>query len=422
MSYDGSRSVPAYSPFGVDAATIGQYYGTSDVKHDDIQNNFAFRFGHNNNMSLQWLFRSSETDAWGNYGGLANASYYPYNPLSYSSWDFLFPGGLSQYDQEVYLLPGVPATNSKPTSAEETQWQPLAFNKLGYTWNINSSTFMNLNWANFYQQTGNTNYTEGSSQPGLAEVGGQRIFSEMDLTHQFGSNHTTTLALRYEDDLPRWNQQSPWFAMLTQGYIQQGINDSLVGAGLGPNEPSIDDWYLPVNPGQPVNQTTNPCIGAGGAPDPYGCYVYDYMIQHNLWHGTLPRIPTEGLDYNHTIFHESGIGIRDQWAVNPRLNLDYGLRMDSDKLDWGYNPYGGPTVADARANPSDVTPSTKLGSNFLNPSLPGAALCGLVPSRRQRCVPLLVRALGEFLLRTDRRHAVQSLERSLVYGHDALER
>lgn len=382
MSYDGSRYVPAYAPYGADAATIGAYYGISYTKHDDIQNNFVMRFGHQNNMSLQWLFRTSDQQQWGNYGGLQGAAYYPYNPLSYSSWDFLFPGttppggacgSLCQYDQEVYLLPGVPSTNTPPKSAEEVLWQPLAFNKLGYTWNINSTTFMNLNWANFYQQSGNTNFTAGSSQPGWSEVGGQRIFSELDLTHQFGENHTTTLALRYEDDLPRWNQQSPWFGMLTMGYISQGINGSLEAAGFYPNEPSIDDWYLPLNPGQPVNQTTNPCVGGwnGNTPvnDPYGCYVYDYMLQKGLWKGTLPRIPTEGLDYNHSIFHQSGIGIRDQWAVNSRLNLDYGLRMDIDRLDWGYNVFGGPTKADARSNPSDVTVATKLGSNFLNPRI-----------------------------------------------------
>lgn len=363
FSYDGSRSVPQYAPYGVNAADVGQYYGVGYTKHDDIQNNLVFRFGHMKDMSLQWLFRTSTQQQWGNYGGLAQASYYPYNPLSYSSWDFLFPGGLPEYQNDVFLLPGVPSTDMKPASAEQVVWQPLAFDKIGYTWNINPSTFLNLNWANFYQQTGSTNYTSGSYLPSLAEVGGQRIFSEMDLTHQFGANHTTTLAVRYEDDLPRWNQQSPWFSLLTMGYIYSGINGALTSAGLTANEPGIEDWYLPPTVGQPVNQTTNPCPGG-----PYGCYVYDYMLQNGLWHGSLPRIPTQGIDYHHAIFHEAGIGIRDQWEVNSRLHLDYGLRVDADNLDFGRNIFGGPTLADQYSNPSDV-PANKLGNDFLRPRI-----------------------------------------------------
>src|SRR5579872_2504307 len=35
FSYDGSRGVPQYAPFGADSATIGQYTGISRVDHDD---------------------------------------------------------------------------------------------------------------------------------------------------------------------------------------------------------------------------------------------------------------------------------------------------------------------------------------------------------------------------------------------------
>jgi hypothetical protein len=366
VSYDGSRSTPEYAPYGVDASAVGAYFGTSYVKHDDIQNNFVFRFGHQKNMSLQWLFRSSLQQAWGNYGGLAQAGYYPYNPLANSSWTFLFPqnNAIDNYQSLVYLEPGVPATPMQPSTAEETLYQPLAFNKIGYTWNMNPTTFLSLNWANFYQQSGGSNYTNGSFLPGIAEVGGQRIFSELDLTHQFGINHITTLAARYEDDLPRWYQSSPWFSMLTMGYIYSGINSSLASAGLGPNEPGVEDFFTPNDLTQPVS-AANPC------PVTYGCYVYDYMQQNGLWKGpsSMPRIPAQGIDYHHAIFHQAGIGIRDQWAVNERLRLDYGLRIDLDKMDWGYNPYGGPTQADALSNPSDVTVATKLGANFLYPKI-----------------------------------------------------
>src|SRR5579885_2239275 len=355
FSYDGSRAVPAYAPFGADAATIGQYadiFGAgaavSRIDHDDLQNNFVFRFGHSNNMSVQWLLRSSDERRFGNYGGLTNVSYYPYNPLVQAAWAGLFPGGNAEFARDVWLFPGVPASNVAPASPEEVYDTPLTFNKVGYTWNINPSTFLNMAWANLYNQTISPNYLTGNSNVSSVQNGGQRVFGETDLTHQFGQDHTTTLALRYEDDLPRWHQESPYFSLAT------------LGIGV-PNEPSITDWYLPANTAQPVS-ASNPCPAAGG------CYLYSYMLANGLWNGvsSLPRIPTQGLDYHHAIFHESGVGLRDQWTVSSRLHLDYGLRVDLDNLDWGRNPFN--PSAQALANPSDVNPAS-LNNAFLRPRI-----------------------------------------------------
>ncbi len=346
FSYDGSRAVPKFAPFGVDASTIGEYFGVSRTDHDDIQNNLVFRFGHNNDMSLQWLLRESDQRQYGNYGGLAQAAYYPYNPRSYIAWEGYFPGGLPEYQSDVWLLPGVPSTDIAPTTPEEVTYQPLTFNKVGYTWNMNPTTFLNLNWANLYQLSGATNYTSGSFVPTLVETGGQRVSGEADLTHQFGQNHTTTLAFRYEDDLPRFSQETTY--------------QSIQALGIGlPNEPAISDWYLPPALGQPVS-AGNPCPVSGG------CYIYNYMLTNGLWNGSLPRIPTFGIDYHHSIFHEAGIGLRDQYTVNSRLHLDYGVREDLDNLDWGQNPFN--SSPQALANPSDVSPSLLTGT-FLRPRI-----------------------------------------------------
>jgi len=375
FSYDGSRTTPQYAPYGVDAATIGQYYGFSRVDHDDIQNNFVFRFGHNNNMSLQWLLRTSDERQYGNYGGLQQASYYPYNPIAQTPWYFGFPGTppytspQQEYAATVWLLPGVPASNVLPTTNEEINATPLNFNKVGYTWNINPTTFLNLNWANFYNQTIGQGFTNGSFQPTYVQLGGQRVFGEMDLTHQFGSNHTTTLALRYEDDLPRWNEQATWFSSDTLTFAGGPINaGSLAGGGIA-FLPDISDWYLPANTNAPVDPVNNPCPANTITGAPGSCYIYTYMTTHGLWTGpsSLPRIPTQGLDYHHAIFHESGIGLRDQWTVSSRLHLDYGLRLDADNLDWGMNPFN--FTPQALSNPSDVTPSDKLGNDFLRPRI-----------------------------------------------------
>lgn len=361
FSYDGSRSVPQYAPFGIDAAAIGEYAGISYVKHDDLMNNLIYRFGHYSDMSFQVLTRWENNDAWGNYGGLAQAAYYPYNPLAYAPWVGLYPGTatmtpLQEYQSVVGLLPGVPAIDSPVTQAEQVQSQPMSFAKLGYTWNISPTTFLDASYANFYQQTIGTNTTNGSAYPSDVQLGGQRLADELDLTHQFGARHTVTLALHYEDDLPRWNQISPSFSQYSLWAAQvEGLS----------NEPQISDWYLPPNTSQPVG-VGNPCPNAppaaGGGPGT--CYVYTYMLTHGLWDGTLPRIPSQGLDYNHTIFHQWGAGLRDQWTLNSRLHLDYGLRLDGDNLDWGRNPWN--NSPQALSNPSDVNPQV-LTNAFLRP-------------------------------------------------------
>src|SRR5579884_945312 len=382
-AFDGSASVPEYYPIGVPAADIqigpagvnGQYYGPGFTSHRDFQNNFVYRFGRNNNMSVQWLYRNEWQNQWGNYGGLSGAGYYPSNPLAYLPWNLDFPGDIGQMNTVTYLAPPLTSYSQVPTSAEETLYQPLAFNKVGYTWNINSSTFLNLAWANFFQQTGSTNYSQGTT-PNLAEVGGQRVFGEADLTHQFGANHTTTLAFRYEDDLPRWYADSPYQEMcpLWSNEMALGGVGGLVfcaGGNTGnPYTPTMSDWYLPANPaleGQPIGPG-NPCQTDPITGVPGTCYIYQYLVTSGKWKGALPIIPTGGIDYHHAIFHESGIGIRDQWDVNPRLHLDYGLRIDADNLDWGLNPYGGPTLANARANPSDINASS-WGNDFLRPRI-----------------------------------------------------
>ncbi len=353
FSYDGTRSVPQYAPFGVDAATIAQYYGTSYIKHDDIVNNLVYRFGHQNDMSIQWLFRNEWNNEWGNYGGLQNAAYYPYNPLGYSPWNQIFPNGLAQLNSETVLMPGVPSSNITPTGPEETLYQPLAFNKVGFTWNLNSSTFLSLSYANFYQQSGSTNYIQGNDSPGVQEVGGQRLSDEFDLTHQFGTAHTTTLAIRYQNDLPRWWTTSPYGLLCPLSGFCSGENTGLAYA------PDISDFYLPANSaliGQQIS-AANPCQTDPLTGNPGSCYVYDWLVTNGKWTGSLPLIPTEGIDYHHAMFHEAGIGLRDQWVVSSRLHLDYGLRLDADNMDWGVNPWGGPTALEAAANPSDIAPA-----------------------------------------------------------------
>lgn len=352
FAVDSNRRVPRYAPFGADAATIGQYGGQSFINHDDIIDNFVYRFGKNNNQSLQALFRTSDDTIPGNYGGLTKGLYYPYNSLANGFWTAPLPNAQADFDALVHYFNGVPLTDQAPRSPEIVSYTPLHFIKFGYNWSINPTTFFSASYANFFQFNGGTNFTSGNIGPAFVEVGGQRVTYRGDLTHQFGSKHTVTLATKYEDALPRWHQEGAVGLMYPLEYLSPSPGS--------PGSPAIDDYFLPSNPALVSDPNTNPCQGVGG-PDPNGCYIHDQLVRMGKWNGTMPRVPTAGIDYHHSLFQEWGVGLRDEWQVNNKLKLDYGARVDGANYKFGPNPFNSDI-----SNPSDVNPNS-IGNDFLRP-------------------------------------------------------
>jgi hypothetical protein len=193
-----------------------------------------------------------------------------------------------------------------------------------------------------------------------SEIGGTRIGFDLNITHQFGSNHTVTLATKYENGYPRWNDEQPGYSALG---LSLGELYQLGAAAAGPQEaPGFTYWALPTTPGKPVS-AANPCsYNPFGSADP--CYIYSYLLSKGLYTGTssMPQIPTFGIDYHGSDFQMWGVGIRDQWTVSPKLKLDYGLREDGAQYKFGPNTY----AADPNGNPSDLAQSL-LSPTFLEP-------------------------------------------------------
>jgi hypothetical protein len=380
FSYDGQRYVPQNYPFGVDASTIGEFAGTSFVKHDDLQNNFVYRFGKDNDQSIQVLFRVSDDQQLGNYGGLENAQYYFYNPLASANFtnNLVFgtpsltetpansgqPGSFLGYGsfQNAYtslfqLLPGIPSTSTvNPSQPEEIGYQPLHFIKVGYTKNFGSSTFLNADYYDWGVVQGSTDYTGGGG-PDAQEIGGTRVGFDVNLTHQFGSNHTVTLATKYENADPRWNLEAPVdsaFGLSLGEYYQL----------IGQEAPGFTYWALPTTPGAAISATNKCSYNLFGSADP--CYIYNYLQSHGLYTGiaSMPQIPTFGIDYHGSDFQSWGVGIRDQWTVSSKLKIDYGLREDGAQYKFGPNTY----AYDPYGNPSDLS-NNLLSPQFLEPRI-----------------------------------------------------
>jgi hypothetical protein len=411
FSFRSTRSAPQYAPYGVDAADVGQYYGTSFNYDDDVLNNFYYKFGKNDDQQIQILTDWLDHRAWANYGGLQYANYYPYDPYSqaFFTTDFsgfpMFPqtpndpAGLGWYQSVIPYVAHVPKCSvpvgeqagpcpnpPHPTSPEQYVYGPTNFLKIGYTRPLGRSTSFNAffyNWGGLVANniTGSSSdLTLGSYLPGYNNAGGRKVGFQAQITALASEKHTLTLVGKFENGFPYWDQQNvgnTWQGFFGGRGMDQAVsNPCLTTMAVYtncyvPNGPRVEDWYLPLNTNAPVNFATNPCIGPAldngytpNAPTQEGCYLYSWLVAHGKWTGKLPTIPSTGFDYMGADFQQFGIGLRDQWTVNQRLNVDWGLRVDGQNLKWA----GNKLLNKDLGNTADIgTYYAQLSSSYLYP-------------------------------------------------------
>uniref|UniRef100_E6Q556 TonB-dependent receptor-like beta-barrel domain-containing protein n=1 Tax=mine drainage metagenome TaxID=410659 RepID=E6Q556_9ZZZZ len=366
-SFSASRYVPNNGPVNVPSANLATgasynpYFGTSYERHNDFVDNMVFRFGKNNHESFQILGRVAFTQQYGNYGGLTGLTYFqnpnaPGNNNLFTQFDSGFGANNSYIASLMPTLPYAPSNPAAPVlSPELVNNAPLNFVKLGYTNSLNSRTFLSLAYYNWGLFTGGSNYTtyqQNGVATGWAVYGGTRSGFIASITRAIGDSNTLTLEGSYEHAHPYWDGQQPGYSLLA-------LDPSAVyGPGVtfgGPLSPNSGDFALPATPGQPVNPTTNPCNVTGG------CYIYSQLLAAGKWTGTMPQIPTFGINYHGTTQQIWGVGLRDQWQLGNRLNLDFGARIDGEQNKFGPTPYAGISTT-----PSDVAPN-KVGNAFIRP-------------------------------------------------------
>jgi hypothetical protein len=387
FAYSGSRYVPQYAPYGANSTqqslegqgVNGQYYNTAYLAHDDLLDNFVFRFGNNGSQSLQVLERNADERGYAGYGGLNGLQYFSnvnsgflsglstaadvlgYGPPNSPTGPFQFPGATIA-QQNAYLGKLLPAIPFQPPSdalvkqADETTANPLQFLKIAYTNNLNSTTFLSTtyyNWALYEGGTDYANYPNVGFGIGYQNIGGSRTGFLADLTKQIGNNQTVTLEGKYENAKPYWDGQQP-------GYSAYAL---ILGTLFSSEYPNVSDWFLPAHPGQPIS-ASNPCIGAGTgatavANGKGGCYLYSELLSQGKWTGTLPSIPIFGINYHGTDQQQWGLGLRDQYSPTAHLHLDFGVRVDGEQNRFGQDQLGSNT-------PSDVNPD-KVSNAFIRP-------------------------------------------------------
>jgi len=344
IAYNGQRDVPYYGYHTSDTASYGNFYGISYEANDDFVNNFVLRFGHDNNQSLQILYQNRNLQQWGNAGGIGGQQYYLFDPASYSQateapgiaapLGSAFYGGLPTFQQLIGLAPYTPAVHVPPSGPELEYFNPTRFLKFEYDRTLSASTFLALrayNWNTL--QGGQNNLIAGSALPNWQQAGGSRSGLSGELTKQFSEKHTVTLAGKFENQHPIWDDYDPY------SVAEDLVYDGSPSLGGGPNS-GVAAWQDFINAPGGICPLTN------AAPGPGGCYLAKYFPNG------IPRIPVDGINYHESDFQVFGFALRDQWSPSPRLKFDLGVREDGANYKLGRNP-----LYANLDNPYDVPPS-----------------------------------------------------------------
>ncbi len=355
IAYTGQRSVPFCSVggctgyYGSNVAQYGAFYSTGYQANDDIVNNFVYKFGRNNNQSLQILYQVRDLQDFGNLGGLKGQTFYPYDPATYVPNGFAPPPGSgssglqypfqsgARFGQLIGLVQGTPGSNTAPTIGELVAFNPTRFLKFEYTNSLDASTFFAIRSYNWNTLQGGSSTLQGSPDPSWAQTGGSRTGVSAEITKQFSAKHTLTLAGKYENQHPIWDGYYPYEITQLLGFIPPGFG-----------VPSAADFAPLTSSGM--------CSLNNEAPGPNGCYLAKYF-GHNI-----PRIPISGINYHQSDFQVFGLALREQWAPNSRFKMDLGVREDGANYKFGQNLPLSPDPG----NPSDVDPSA-ITPNYLQP-------------------------------------------------------
>jgi hypothetical protein len=318
ISYTGVRSNPYVGYSGANASAYGTYYNPAYQQSDQFLDNFIFKFGKDLSQSLQVLYVNSDYVSSGLYGGIGGAQYYPADPANPVAgiWG-------PTYGQFVGLNPDVNGAGlGNPPGNYQQAWNPTRYLKFEYVNNLDSATFLRLRYYNWETLQGSANDIGSysiSNGGGLGAypteniTGGPRVGGTIDLQHQFGRNLTVSFAGKYETAHPIWDGYDPNALIFLLG----------VGAG-GPNGPSEAD-FLP------------------------GGYLSTFFP------GGVPRVPNSGINYNGAWFQTYGAGLRFQYDAG-KLKLDFGVREDGQRQNYGINPYNSFDAGDpSNVNPANIT-------------------------------------------------------------------
>ena len=331
-TFTGRNQNRIYGAFNSNTTDIGAFFSTQNVQSRDIINNFVYKFGRDNNQSLQLLYQNQSAIFNANAGGISGLTYKTADAYALSRIR-TYTGLTTPQIQSglIQLYPGQFSATSMLNDYSGSI-QPNDTLKLQYTMAPDPSSFYSLK---FYKVNAVTTFrrpfvsedSQGNYYRSLQ--GGVRTGFGLDAQKQLGDKHLIKYGMKYDFLHPVFSYASPVYGAESIGPVFTN--------GTG----EVKD-FLP-----------------GG-----------YLAMNGFTNQQIPVFQTTAT----TNRQDTAFYITDSWSPTSRVKADIGLREDISNLqipDPAKNPElfaPGTTSVDARAkNPHILEPriavSYQMGRN-----------------------------------------------------------
>jgi hypothetical protein len=306
LAFAGAQTGYLYGDGRYPAAEIGQSANTSLETDRETLNNLIFRFGKHDNQAVQFFFDIAQHNFIGGYGGLAGYCFESCNPYLTGFYSGVY--GFTPSQVTELTGPMINQTSPTETLAEGNRgpgnyFQPNQAFKLGYTFNINPSTFLSASLysvdsvVTFDFPTGTTNNL-GLGETDLLQ-GGHSLGGVFKLQKQFSDKNQGEIGYEYGWLHPVYQQNEysySWLSFLVNG----------------------DTFFTPYDFISPTDPNC-PATGLGGTCGyAYGAFPGASQLQ----------IPSMAQNSNINRRDESYYA-NDKWDLSDRFHVDLGLRLET---------------------------------------------------------------------------------------------
>jgi hypothetical protein len=347
-----------YGPWGTSVYDNNVFYNAANYQEEgDFVNNFVFRFGKDQNQSLQFLYYNNTLSQYDNVAGVNLPYDNLYAPTIGNVQAFtaapdgaVIPANIiaQLIRPESGQLPGgntSPCCGSKDYATQPDSVSNTSLVKFEYDNQLNATTSLNLRY--FHSDILNSAYPVGAQEnfpnpfPLAGQTaGGSRTGGIFELTKEADEHNLLTLSGNVEDARPNF------------GSVFNPIGLESLGENLAL-------FVRPANPNEPVSSTNQCPISTADYPG--ACFLQQYYYKT----GGTPSPPS--LDLNSQNLQKYyGLGLRDQITVNSKWRVDLGVRYDL--INQGF----GPTLYDQDENiqPVPGSPSTYYVADYGNVEQP----------------------------------------------------
>jgi hypothetical protein len=318
-----------YGPWGTSAYDNNVFYNSPNYTEEgDFVNNFVFRFGKDQNQSLQFLYYNNTDTQYDNVAGVNLPYDNIYGPtiadvqaLTASNiTGAVMPTSVVQalLKPESGQLPGgntSPCCGNTDYATQPDNVSNTSLIKFEYDNQLNATTSLNLRYFN--SNILNSSYPVGAQEnypnpyPLAGQTaGGSRVGGIFELTKEADEHNLITLSGNVEDARPNF------------GSVFGPIGVEALGANAAL-------FVKPANPNAPVS-ASNPCP-ISTTDYPGACFLQQYYYKT----GGTPYPPSLDLD-SANLQKYYGVGLRDQITVNSKWRVDLGVRYDL--INQGFGP------------------------------------------------------------------------------------